>query len=47
MAAILYSEASLIAIDVCSINFLNLIVQIILQFNETREKGMCNYGMRC
>lgn len=35
-------EASLIAINVGYINFLNFTVQIVLQLNEAREKGMCN-----
>lgn len=35
-------EASVIAINVHYINFLNFTVQIVLQLNETREKGMCN-----
>lgn len=35
-------EASLIVINVCSISFLNLTVQVIQQLNEAREKGMCN-----
>lgn len=35
-------EASLIAINVCSSNFFNLTVQIILHLNEAREKGMSN-----
>lgn len=35
-------EASLIAINVGYINFLNFTIQIVLQLNEAREKGMCN-----